>query len=75
MKHKPVVFNVPQYEKFINVASDSTFYKLLQAEFWCRIQEVHLQLPEKVFPLFQLLICVKLDFLHILHPKQHTATA
>lgn len=25
VKDKPVVFNVPQYEKSINVASDSTF--------------------------------------------------
>ena len=46
--------------------------KLLFVEFWCGIKEEYPQLSEKV--VYVLHICVRLDFFHLLQPKEYIAT-
>ena len=61
------------------MASDFIFQltskKLPFAEFQCSIKEEYPQLFENaimILPYYQLLICMKTDFLHTLQPKQQT---
>ena len=72
-------FNLIEYKMFINVASDFIFQltskKLQFAEFQYSIKEEHPQLFENAIVIllcYQLLTCMKLDFLHTLQPKQQT---
>lgn len=51
-KDKPVDFNVIEYKKVIDMVSESTFKKLLQAEFWWSIREVYLRWSEKAIKIF-----------------------
>ena len=64
---------------FTNVASDFisqlTSKKLPFAEFQCSIKEEYPQLFENAIMIllyYQLLKCMKMDFLHTLQPKQQT---
>lgn len=81
MQERPTGFNVRGYEKFIDMISDSmlqqTFKKLPLVKHWYSFKG-YPQLTEKVIKtlphLFQLHIHVRLYFLHIVQPTQHTAT-
>ena len=77
--HNKPKFNVTEHEKFIDILYDSTlqltFEKVVM--FCCSIKKEYSQLSKKMTEyslFFQLHICVKPDFLHILQPKQHIAT-
>ena len=63
--HSLIYFKIPQL----------TSKKLPFAEFQCSIKEEYPQLFENaimILPYYQLLICMKTDFLHTLQPKQQT---
>lgn len=77
----PMGFNVTGSEKRIAMVSDSTlqltFKKPPLVELWCSIKEEYGQLPEKAityFSLYQLLICMRPDYLYMLQPKQQIET-
>lgn len=72
-------FIVMEYEKFVNVISDSTLQlnlkKLPESNFGI-VSNNHnfLKMPLKDSCFFQLRICVRPDFLQLLQPKQHFTT-
>lgn len=75
VQDRPVDLNVTRWEKFIDINSSSTqqlnFKKLSLAEIWCNIQEnIHNYLKRQLkYSLFQLQVCIRLDFLHLLQPN------
>lgn len=76
VQDRPVDLNVTQWEKLIDIDSSSTqqlnFKKLSHAELWCNIEENirnYFKRQLKYSSLFQLQVCIRLDFLHLLQPN------
>ena len=77
---RPMGLNVIEYKDVIHIVSDSplhlTFNQSPLVEFWCSIKKEYPQLSKKkksikYFSFFQLLVFLRLDFLHTILPKQH----
>lgn len=78
---RPMNFYITDYEKFVNIVSDSIlqliFKKLLPpVKFWCNNKNIHSYLKSLLgyFSFFLTYICVRPDFLLILQPKQPIPT-